>query len=59
MKNLLIILIVLFTNNFLTAQNNWEAPLEAQITAANTIKTADELKVITAAVERIALSNSN
>ena len=42
MKNLLIILIVLFTNNFLTAQNNWEAPLEAQITAANTIKTADE-----------------
>lgn len=58
MKNLLIFLIVLFTNNLLTAQNAWEAPLQAQITAADKIKTAKELKIITAAVERIALSNS-
>jgi len=58
MKNLLIVLIVIFSNNLLNAQNTWEAPLQAQITAAHKIKTADELKVITAAVERIALSNS-
>ena len=58
MKNLLIGLIILFSCNFLTAQNRWEAPLQAQITAANNLKTVEDLKVITAAVERIALSNS-
>ena len=32
--------------------------MQAQITAANNLKTVEDLKVITAAVERIALSNS-
>ena len=57
MKNLLIVLIAVFATTFLTAQNNWEAPLQAQITAAQQAKTPAELQVVTSALERIALSN--
>ena len=57
MKNLVIVLIALFANNFLTAQAVWEAPLQAQVTAAEQAKTAEELQVITSTIERIALSN--
>lgn len=57
MKNLLIVLIVVFANNFMTAQVSWEAPLQAQLTAAKQAKTPEELKVITSTIERIALSN--
>lgn len=57
MKNLLIVLIVVFANNFLTAQVSWEAPLQAQVTAADQAKTVEDLQVITSTLERIALSN--
>lgn len=57
MKNLLIVLIFVFANNFMTAQTTWEAPLQAQITAAQQVKTLEELKTVTATIERIALSN--
>ena len=59
MKNLLIVLIIIFTNNFISAQAIWEAPLQAQLTAAKQAKTAEDLKPITATLERIALSNPN
>ncbi len=57
MKNLLIILTIIFVNNFMTAQISWEAPLQAQLTAAKQAKTPEELQVITSTIERIALSN--
>ena len=57
MKNLLIVLIVVFANNFMTAQVSWEAPLQAQLTAAAQAKTPEELQVVTSTIERIALSN--
>ncbi len=57
MKNLLIVLIVVFANNFMTAQVSWGAPLQAQLTAAKQAKTPEELQVITSTIERIALSN--
>ncbi len=57
MKKLLIVLIVVFANNFMTAQVSWEAPLQAQLTAAKQAKTPEELQVVTSTIERIALSN--
>lgn len=57
MKNLLIVLIAVFATTLLTAQNNWEAPLQAQINAAQQARTPAELQAITSVLERIALSN--
>jgi len=57
MKNLLIVLIFVFANNFMTAQTSWEAPLQVQLTAAKNAKTVEDLQVVTSALERIALSN--
>ncbi len=57
MKNLLIVLIFVFANNFLTAQVSWEAPLQAQLTTGEQAKTVEELQVVASALERIALSN--
>ncbi len=56
MKNLVIVLIALFANNFLTAQAAWEAPLQTQITTAQKAKTPNDLKTAIASLERIALS---
>ena len=57
MKNLLIVLIFVFANNFLNAQSAWEAPLQAQLTAGEQSKTVEELQLVASALERIALSN--
>ena len=43
----------------MTAQATWETPLQAQLTAAEQAKTMEDIQVIAASIERIALSNPN